>query len=138
MTSPILSVEDYHPPFVWNANGLLTLFTLAPAATALVANDALDGTREAPTGLLVDAFVLHLIFDGTVGSTTFEVWRRRAGADTLLATLTIASGSANYSRVAVVPASVALRTLDVLDKIYVQPTAAATGAHDATIEGQFT
>jgi hypothetical protein len=140
MTAAAHQIRGYHPPFVWNANGLLSLFTPAPAAVALVPADILDGTRECPTGLLIDAFVLHLVYDGTAGtgSNTFEVWRRRAGANTLLATLTIASAAGSYSRVAVVPASTALRTLNVLDKLYVQPTAAATAAYDATIEGQFT
>lgn len=128
----------YHPPFVWNGIGLQTNFPLAPAATALVPADVVDGTREAPLGLLIDAFVLHLIADGSAGTTTYEVWRRRAGANTLLATLSIAFTNGNYSRVAVVPGSVALRTLAAGDKLYIQPTAAATAATDATVECQFT
>ena len=138
MTTGAQQIRGYHPPFVWCSNGLQTLLALAPAATALIPADTVDGTREAATGLLIEQFVLHLIWDGTAGSTTYEVWRRRAGVDTLLATLTLASGSANYSRVAVVPASTPLRTLEIGDKLYVQPTAAATAAFDATIEGQFT
>ena len=129
----------YHPPFVFNANGLQTAFPVA-AAAALDPTKILDGTREAPTGLLIDTCVLHLIYDGTNDATvtTYEVYRRRAGANTLLATLTLATTATNYTRVAVVPGSVALRTVNPLDLFYIQPIAVGTAATDATVEIQFT
>lgn len=130
-------IRGYHPPFVFNANGLQSLFGVAVAAT-LDVTKLLDGSREAPTGLLIDTCVLHVVQDGSAGSTTYEVYRRRAGVNTLLATITIASASGTYSRAAVAPASTALKTVNVGDKFYVQPIAVATAAYDATIEIQFT
>lgn len=133
-------VGKYHPPFVFNANGLQTLYPVAAPAGTLDPTKILDGTREAPTGLLIDQCVFHLLYDGTNDATvtTYEVYRRRAGADTLLTTLTLATSAANYARVAVVPATAALRTLEVGDKLYIQPLAVGTAAMDATVEIQFT
>ena len=139
MAATTKGIRGYHPPFVWNANGLQTLFPPAVAAT-IDPTKILDGTREAPTGLLIDVCVLHLGYDGTNDATvtTYEVYRQRAGVSTLIATLTLATTATNYMRVAVQPASLALRTVNVLDKFYVQPVAVGTAAMDATVEIQFT
>jgi hypothetical protein len=133
-------ISGYHPSFTFNANGLQTAFPVAAAAGTLDPTKILDGTREAKTGLIIDECVLHLVYDGTNDATvtTYEVYRRRAGANTLLATLTLATTAANYTRVAVTPASTALRTVNVLDKFYIQPLAVGTAAMDATVEIAFT
>jgi len=131
--------HGYHPPFVWNMNGQQSLFPVAVAAT-LDVTKLLDGTREAPCGLIIDLCRLHLVQAGT-GATdvTYELYRRRAAANTLIITLSVTSDGSTYAinTGTGIPASTALRTVNAGDKFYVQPTVVVADAYDATIEIQF-
>ena len=107
----INSVEDYHPPYFWQANGLLSLFPtsvagalngLATAQIGLAAGaGSFDGFRQAFTGLLIDStagvgtapgIIMRQRVDGSAGTTTVEVYRLRAAVWTLLATVSLAFG----------------------------------------------
>lgn len=84
---------------------------------------------------VIDAFVLHQIRDGSAGTTTVELYRRRAGINTLLATVSLPNGGGDFASAIAVPVG-ALADLTPLDRLYVQFTEVQTGGFDVTAEVQ--
>lgn len=130
-------VRGYHPAEHFNANGLLSEATLGVVGTFTLAA-VLDGLRHVDVNLRIDVVRFTQLVDGSAGSTTVELYRRRAGVNTLLATVTIAFGGGNYSTKTVVPASEALRELQIGDLLIAQFTSAQEGASDGTLQVSFT
>jgi hypothetical protein len=150
MTSPIKAVGDYHPPYFFLANGLLSLYPVSVAgalnglATAQVGLAAglgsFDGFRECFTGLLIDTngIKIRQRVDGTAGSTVVEVYRLRAAVWTLLGSVTLAFGGGGGASAAMTPASVALRTLLMDDVLVAVMVAAQTNGEELTASVSYT
>lgn len=66
---------------------------------------------------------LHLIEDGTGGTGTFEIYRRRSGVFTQLGTLTYTAPTADFVQVGLVPATDDLKTVMPNDYLFCQATA---------------
>ena len=133
----IKAIRGYHPPCVFNANG-----PLAKAKTGVVGTytttAALDAARHIEVSLRIDIVRFIQIIDGNGGTTTVELYRRRAAVNTLLATMSIAQGGGDYAVVTAVPASEALRTLDVGDFLLSQFTSVQTASFHASLQVGYT
>jgi hypothetical protein len=116
------------------ANGLLTGFVDGVAGT-FTAAAMVDGLREISRFSLIDTVRMTQVIDGTAGTTTMELFRRRAAVNTSLGTVSLASGGGAFASATFTPASVALRTLLIGDILVAQFNARQTGtAANVTIE----
>ncbi len=121
---------------VFNASGDLSFAVLGAAAGTVSLSALIDGTRSVALDGVITSVILNQQGDGTAGTTTAELYRRRAGAFTLLATISLAQGGGDYSQTAAVPAG-ALATITAGDRWYVQLIAAQTDGLNASLEVQF-
>lgn len=112
---------------------------VAAPATPAAASMAFFGQLNIAHARTIAAIHLHLIETGSAGDLVIEVYRRRSGAFTLLATLTLSSADGDFATAAVVPAG-ALARLQPGDYLYAQPldkTLVTNGANGMTIDVHF-
>ena len=139
MTTPNKMIRGYHPSLVFLANGLLSGYTNAAGAGTFDASASFDGMRRAATNKRIDIIRLFQMVDGGGGTTTVEVFRRRSGVNTLLGSVSLASGGGAFATATVTPASEALRELQVGDLVVVHFVARqTTTAEHVTILVDFT
>ena len=135
-------VRGYHPPIYFQANGLLSSFGLAPTpGTWSTTTGPFDGTREQFVGLRISTIVLQQRLDGSSGSSTVELFRRRSGSQTQIATnaaITLAAGGGALARLSTSPTTETLRTIEPGDILLVQLTAAQVAGEDLTLTVSFT
>lgn len=119
----------------FNANGLLSGFSDGVAGT-FTAAAMIDGSEEVWNAeQFIQTMRLRQIVDGGAGTTTVEIFRRRAGANTSLGTISLAAGGGVFATASTIPATAALQTLQVGDVLVCQFTARqTTTAADVTIE----
>jgi hypothetical protein len=77
---------------------------------------------------------LHHEVDGSTGSTTMEMYRRRGGVVTLIANVTLAAGSGDFTTVPWTFTSDAVRFLEAGDYLHVQATSKMGGSPVAFID----
>jgi hypothetical protein len=117
------------------ANGLLTGFVNAAAPGTFDSAAMVDGLREISRFSLIDTIRMTQVVDGGAGTTTMEIFRRRAAVNTSLGTVSIVQGGGVFASATLTPASVALRTLLVGDTLVAQFTARqTTTAANVTLE----
>lgn len=121
--------------YKFDAFGLLTAYADGVAGT-FTAAAMIAGSREIwNADQFIQTMRLRQVVDGGGGTTAVEVFRRRAGANTSLGTISLAAGGGAFASAATVPASVALQTLLVGDILVCQfVTRQTTTAADATVE----
>ncbi len=101
-------------PFTFNANGDVATFPVAAVPGTFDFSAAFDGTREVRQPLTITAIRLTQLRAGAAGGTTVEIFRRRAGVNTLLLALTILSGAGNHGSVSAAPALAGILSGDQL------------------------
>ena len=108
---------------------------LAPTPGTLTATAAAEygrvGTSE--TRHIFRAHLHHEV-DGSSGSTTMEMYRRRGGVVTLIANVTLAAGSGDFTTVAWTFTSPAVQYLQAGDYLHVQATSKMGGSPVAFID----
>lgn len=121
--------------YKFDAFGVLTAFADGVLGT-FTAAAMINGSREVwLANQFIQTMRLRQVVDGGGGATTVEVFRRRAGVNTSLGTITLGAGGGAFASAATVPATVALRTLQVGDILVCQFTARQTApAADVTVE----
>ncbi len=100
---------------------------------------AFFGQLNIPKARTISVVHLHLIKNAGSGSLAVEVYRRRAGAFTLLSTLTVVPGDGDFATVASVPSGT-LAELEAGDYLFCQPIAkdlVAAGANGLTVDVHF-
>lgn len=122
----------YHPPFYWNANGDLSLFSLGTPGT-LTLPATFDGGKQVEVGLFIKELRLTQLIVGSGSTTTVEVFRRRSGVNTSLGTVSLTSAAGDLATATTVPASAALRTLDVGDFLFAQMNAVQDGSPQTVV-----
>lgn len=132
-------VEGY--PTIHFRCGQMTAGNLNLAAPGVPAANSMAffGQLNIRYPMTIAAIHLHLIENAGAGSLGIEVYRRRAGAFTLLATLTAVPADGDFATVAAVPAG-DLALLQAGDYLFCQPIAkdlVAAGANGATVDIHF-
>lgn len=129
------TIRGAYQPYVFNANGLLSAFVDGVVGT-FTAAAMIDGSREIWNAeQFIQTMRLRQVVDGAGGTTAVEVFRRRAGANTSLGVISLASGGGVFATAATIPATVALQTLQVGDVLVCQfNTRQTVTAANATIE----
>jgi len=117
----------------WNALGALSGFADGVAGTFTVAG-SFDGMREITRTGLWDTFRLRQLVDGTAGTTSVELFRRRGGVLTSLGIVSRLFGGGAFAEASLTPASAALRALSIGDVLVVQFTARQTNGETVTVE----
>lgn len=115
------------------ATGVLAAFSDGTPGTFTQAA-SFDGIFELSRVSLWDTIRLTQMVDGTVGTTTVEIFRRRGGTNTSLGTISLNQGGGAFAQASLTPASTALRALAVADLIMVQFNARQTNGAFAIVE----
>ncbi len=97
---------------------------------------SLFGQLNVHKSLTITALHQHLIVDGSSGTSTFEIYRRRDGVFTLLGTLSIAQGGGDHGFASVTPTG-GLELLLRGDYLFAQALALQTGADGLTLDVHF-
>lgn len=116
--------------------GKLTGASTATPGTADPEAMAIFGQLNIQKSLTITALHQHLIEDGSTGTSTFEIYRRRDGVFTLLGVLSIAQGGGDNAFASVVPAG-DLQFLLRGDYLFAQATSLMTGGDGLTLDVHF-
>lgn len=96
--------------------------TLDPEAAAFF------GTMEVHRRARIQFLHVHQMVDGSGGTTTAEVYRRRSGVNTLIATVSLAAGGGDHQRGFSLPEDSGANLVQRQDYLYCQLTAVQTGS----------
>ena len=116
--------------------GKLTGATTGSAGVPDVDAMAIFGQLNIHKNLTITALHQHLIVDGSSGTSTFEIYRRRDGVFTLLGTLSIAQGGGDFGFASVTPTD-GLEFLLRGDYLFCQALALMSGADGLTLDVHF-
>lgn len=127
----VFPTPEQHCDFV--APGALSDYSDAsPGSLALAAT--FGGVRRMKFYGLLDQLVLTQLVDGTAGSTTVELYRRRGASIARVETVTLAAGGGDIARAVVDLTDNALRALRPDDQLFVQFTERQTDGADVTVD----
>lgn len=86
------------------------------------------GAINVPVTCYINEVHLHQIKDGTGGSNVLELYRRRGGVMTLIATVSLASGGGDFQTVGFTFVSEALKFVEAGDYLFLQATSVMSAA----------
>lgn len=125
--------RGYHPNDRFVNTGLLSALTLGVTGTLTAGAVANFGSAFSNCDRFIQTMRVSQVVDGTGGTTTVEVFRTRGGVATSLGTISLAQGGGTNAAATTVPASSALRNIQISDIISVQANAIQSGAAAQTL-----
>jgi len=130
------AIRGYHPNDRFFNGGLLSALALGVSGTLTAAAVANFGVNTSNCDRFIQTMRLTQTVDGSSATTTAEVFRTRSGVTTSLGTISLASGGGTNANNSTVPASSALRNVQVGDVLSAQVNAiqGGAGAQAVTIE----
>lgn len=137
MTYPRAATHGF-PSTEWFNLAVTKEVALAPTpGTVNAAAMAEYGAINIPQTGRCESIHLHQIVDGNSGTTSLEVYRRRSGAMTKVATISLENGGGDFGFATFSWVSEALRTFVRGDYLYLQATAKMGGSPIGFVDVHF-
>jgi len=137
MSASILLFAGYPSTQWWNYPVTKSVGVAPTPGTADADAMAEYGAIHTPYTCRISAIHLHQIKDGTSGTNTIEVYRRRSGVMTLIASVSLASGAGDFGFASFTFVSEALRLVERCDYLYMQSTSVMATTGDGFVDVHF-